>query len=202
MVEQVLEFAGAQSGRKNYELRPAELNQVIEDAVTACRLQLAEGGFEIEKKIAAHLPMVKADADALSRAIQNLLSNAMKYSGGSRWIGLSAEPVNTANGEEVRIKISDRGLGVAPSERERIFEPFYRGKETQAAQIRGNGLGLSLVKHIITAHGGRVSVESKIGEGSVFMLHLPILTAAENSVETAADYDVQSRFNTSQRSGD
>jgi signal transduction histidine kinase len=202
MVEQVLEFAGAQSGRKNYELRPTDLTQVIEDAITACRMQLAEGGFEIERKIAAHLPMVKADAAALSRAIQNLLSNAMKYNGESRWIGLSAEPVKTANGAEVQIGVSDRGFGVAPSEHDRIFEPFYRGKEAQAAQIRGNGLGLSLVKHIIAAHGGRVSVESKVGQGSVFILHLPILTAAESSVETAAEYDVQTRFNSSQRSGD
>ena len=203
MVEQVLEFAGAQSGRKNYELRPTELNQVIEDAVMACRLQLAEGGFEIERKIAAHLPMVKADADALSRAIQNLLSNAMKYSGGSRWIGLSAEPAKTAGGEEVQIRISDRGLGIATSEQERVFEPFYRGKEAQTVQIRGNGLGLSLVKHIIAAHGGRVSVESKIGQGSVFILYLPVLNAAERLGGTTAEPHVQTPFNTSQRrSGD
>jgi len=189
MVEQVLEFAGAQSGRKNYELRTTELTQVIEDAITACHLQLAEGDFEIERKIAAHLPTVKADAAALSRAIQNLLSNAMKYSGDSRWIGLSAELVKTAAGEEVQIRVSDRGLGIAPSEQERVFEPFYRGKEAQAAQIRGNGLGLSLVKHIVAAHGGRVSVESKVGQGSVFILHLPILTAVERPVETTAEYE-------------
>ncbi|MGH9754944.1 MAG: sensor histidine kinase [Blastocatellia bacterium] len=203
MVEQVLEFAGAQSGRKNYELRPTDLNRIVEDAITACRLQLAEGGFEIERKITAHLPVVKADAAALGRAIQNLLGNAMKYSGDSRWIGLSAESVKTADGEEVQIIVSDRGLGVAPSEQERIFDPFYRGKAAQAARIRGNGLGLSLVKHIIAAHGGRVSVESKIGQGSVFILHLPILTAAERPVETLAEYDVHTRFNTGQpRSGD
>ena len=193
MVEQVLEFAGAQSGRKSYELRPADLQQVIEDAITAWRLQPAEGDFEIERKIAAHLPSVKADAAALSRAIQNLLSNATKYSGGSRRIGLSAESVKTANGEEVQIKVSDRGLGVAPSEQARIFEPFYRGKEAQAAQIHGNGLGLSLVKHIVTAHGGRVSVESKVGQGSVFTLHLPVVAGAERPVETMAEYDVQAR---------
>ncbi|HZF41592.1 MAG TPA: HAMP domain-containing sensor histidine kinase, partial [Blastocatellia bacterium] len=174
MVEQVLEFAGAQSGRKSYELRPTELKQVVEDAITACHMQLAEGDFEIERKIAAHLPMVKADAVSLGRAIQNLLSNATKYSGASRWIGLSAESVKTANGEEVQIRVSDRGLGVAPSEHERIFEPFYRGKEAQTAQVRGNGLGLSLVKHIVAAHGGRVSVDSKVGQGSIFILHLPI----------------------------
>jgi signal transduction histidine kinase len=174
MVEQVLEFAGAQSGRKPYELRPTVLNQVIEDAITACHMQLAENDFEIEKKIAPYLPSVKADAGALGRAIQNLLGNATKYSGDSRWIGLSAESVKTANGEEVQIKISDRGLGVPPFEQERIFEPFYRGKDAQSAQIHGNGLGLSLVKHIVAAHGGRVSVESKIGQGSVFILHLPV----------------------------
>jgi signal transduction histidine kinase len=198
MVEQVLEFAGAQSGRKNYELRTTELTQVIEDAITACHLQLAEGDFEIERKIAPNLSTVKADAPALSRAIQNLLSNAMKYSGDSRWIGLSAEPVKMIDGEEVQIRVSDRGLGIAPSEQERVFEPFYRGKEAQAAQIRGNGLGLSLVKHILAAHGGRVSVESKGGQGSVFILHLPILTAAERSVEAVAESGVQTRFNTSQ----
>jgi signal transduction histidine kinase len=203
MVEQVLEFAGAQSGRKNYELRATDLSQVIEDAITACHLQLTEGGFEIERRIAAHLPMVKADAAALSRAIQNLLSNAVKYGGDSRWIGLNADSVKTANGEEVQIKVSDRGLGIAPSEQERVFEPFYRGKDAQAAQIRGNGLGLSLVKHIVAAHSGRVSVESKVGQGSAFILHLPVLSASERPAETTAEYGVQSRFNTSQpRSGD
>ncbi len=174
MVEQVLEFAGAQSGRKNYEMRPADLRLIIEDAVAACHLQLNEGGFEIEKKIAPDLREIEADAPALSRAIQNLLSNAMKYSGDSRWIGLEAGSVKTAGGEEIQIKVSDRGLGVAPSEQERVFDPFYRGKEAQAAQIRGAGLGLSLVKHIVAAHGGRVSVESRVGQGSVFVLHLPI----------------------------
>ncbi|MCG3160526.1 MAG: Adaptive-response sensory-kinase SasA [Acidobacteria bacterium] len=173
MVEQVLEFAGAQSGRKTYEMKPTDLSQIIEDAITACHLQLVEGGFEIERKIAANLPMVKADAAALSRAIQNLLSNAMKYSGDSRWIGLSAEVIETANGEQVQIEVSDRGLGVAPSEIGRIFEPFYRGKEAAAAQIHGNGLGLSLVKHIVEAHGGRVNVKSGLGQGSHFAVVLP-----------------------------
>ncbi|HMB26936.1 MAG TPA: sensor histidine kinase, partial [Blastocatellia bacterium] len=114
--------------------------------------------------------------------------------GDSRWIGLSAESVETPAGDEVQIRVSDRGLGVASSEQERIFEPFYRGKEVAAAQIRGNGLGLSLVKHIIAAHGGRVSVESNVGQGSVFILHLPILTAAETTAESTAEYVIQTRF--------
>src|SRR5262245_24747559 len=198
MVEQVLEFAGAQSGRKNYELRTTDLNQVIEDAITARRMQLAEGGFEIERNNAAHLPAVKADAAALSRAIQNLLSNAMKYGGDSRWIGLCAESVKTSGGEEVQIRVSDRGLGITPSEQERVFEPFYRGKEAQAAQIQGAGLGLSLVKHIIAAHGGSVSVESKVGQGSQFTLRLPVPTVVEGSAmnKGESEYGAKSQFKT------
>ncbi|MFN0112880.1 MAG: sensor histidine kinase [Blastocatellia bacterium] len=182
MVEQILEFAGAQSGRKTYELRPTDLGRVIEDAFAACHLQLVEGGFELEKNIPADLPMVNADAAALSRAIQNLLNNAMKYSGDSRWIGLIVEWEKLSTSPEVRIKVSDRGLGIAASELPHIFEPFYRGKEIVASQIHGNGLGLSLVKHIVDEHGGRVGVESNAGQGSVFILILrptnePELTA-------------------------
>jgi signal transduction histidine kinase len=180
MVEQVLEFAGAQSGRKTYDLRATELNRVIEDAISACHLQLVEGGFEIETNVAGNLPVVKADAAALSRAIQNLLSNAMKYSGDSHWIGLSAKSAKTAYGEEVVIEVADRGLGIAPSELDRIFEPFYRGKDVTSAQIHGNGLGLGLVKQIVEAHGGYVSVESKVGQGSAFTLRLPALVVVES----------------------
>ena len=176
MVEQVLEFAGAQSGRKTYELRPTDLSQVIEDAIAACHLQLLEGGYELDKTIPAELPVVNADAAALSRAIQNLLSNAMKYSGDSRRIGLSVEWDNFSNCPEVRIKVSDRGLGIAPSELPHIFEPFYRGKEIVASQIHGNGLGLSLVKHIVESHQGRVAVESNVGQGAQFTLTLPLAT--------------------------
>lgn len=183
MVEQVLEFAGAQSGRKTYELRPTELHRVIEDALAACHLQLIDGEFEIEKHLPADLPLVKADASALSRAVQNLLSNAMKYSGDNRWIGLKVQTLKSERGGEIQIQVSDRGLGIPPSELPHIFEPFYRGKEVVAGQIHGNGLGLSLVKHIVEAHGGQVSVESKIGQGSVFTLRLPVITAEEFSAE-------------------
>lgn len=187
MVEQVLEFAGAQSGRKTYELRPTEPSRVIEDVIAACHLQLEEGGFKLEKNLASDLPLVNADAAALSRAIQNLLLNAMKYSGDNRWIGLSAESVMTDRGNEVRIKVSDQGIGIASSELPHIFEPFYRGKEVVASQIHGNGLGLSLVKHIVEAHSGKVSVESKAKQGSEFTLQLPTGPGVELKAERSQE---------------
>jgi two-component system sensor histidine kinase SenX3 len=178
MVEQVLEFAGAQSGKKTYELRPLAPEQVVRDAVTALHLPMEEHGFTLEQKLPPDLPLIQADAAALSRALQNLLSNAMKYSGESRWLGLQASVAKLPNGVELRLAVLDRGLGIPAAELPQIFDPFYRGKEVTAAQIHGNGLGLSLVKHIVEAHGGRVSVESKSGQGSTFTVHLPVVREA------------------------
>ena len=177
MIEQALEFAGIQSGRKAYALRPADALEVIESALAACAPLIEEGDFTVEKQLAAKLPPVAADAAALSRAVQNLLNNAMKYGGEPRWIRVTAK----AAADEVQVTVEDRGLGINASDLPHIFEPFYRGAEVTAAQIHGNGLGLSLVKHIVEAHGGRVRVQTAAGRGSAFTLILPaLMQGAEN----------------------
>jgi two-component system, OmpR family, phosphate regulon sensor histidine kinase PhoR len=103
---------------------------------------------------------------------------------------VSARVVKHVTGEELQLAVTDRGLGIPPEELAHIFDPFYRGKEVTAAQIHGNGLGLSLVKHIVEAHGGRITVESKVGEGSTFTLHLPVLREATSSTAImASEYE-------------
>jgi two-component system sensor histidine kinase SenX3 len=179
MVEQVLEFAGIQSGRRAYNISSVDVASVIDRALLALEPALANDHFQIEKKIASYLPPVMADSSALSRAIQNLVDNAMKYSGDSRWIGVSARTEVLDGKFEVQIGVSDKGMGIAPADLPRVFEPFHRGQATVAAQIHGNGLGLSLVKHILEAHGGRVDVRSVEGEGSSFTLHLPAAVQTE-----------------------
>ncbi len=178
MVEQMLEFAGVQSGKQQYALQPTNVNEILAGVLTSSQPLFTEGNFHLEKDIAVPLPSVLADAPALARALHNLLNNAMKYGGESRWIGVQAQAVTNGNGKKVQVTISDRGPGISAADSAHIFEPFYRGSEVRAAQIHGNGLGLSLVKNIIEAHHGQITVESKNGAGSAFIISLP--TISEN----------------------
>jgi two-component system phosphate regulon sensor histidine kinase PhoR len=113
---------------------------------------------------------VIVDRDAIQQAILNLLTNAMKYSGAHREIGLR---LCAENGTAL-IQVSDRGIGIAEDEQSRIFEKFYRAPIPENREISGTGLGLSLVAHVAEAHGGRVQVKSRPGEGSTFSILLPL----------------------------
>jgi signal transduction histidine kinase len=172
MVEQALEFAGERADHQPYDLRPAEIRDLIERALLDCQIKIAEDDFQIEQDIAPDLPLVMADPQALRRAIQNLISNAIKYSGERRWIKISARALPSRRGPEVRISVQDHGIGIAPADMPHIFEPFYRSRAVITTDIHGTGLGLNLVKKIAEAHGGRVSVESVVGQGSTFTLHI------------------------------
>ncbi|HEX3101668.1 MAG TPA: ATP-binding protein, partial [Pyrinomonadaceae bacterium] len=120
-------------------------------------------------KIADSLPPISGDKNALSHAVQNLIVNSVKYSNGNAWLRLSAEN----GGGNVKISVEDHGIGISKSDLRQIFEPFFRSKAVVDAQIHGNGLGLSLVKQTIEAHGGRVSAQSDVGKGSKFTIELP-----------------------------
>ena len=181
MVEQVLAFAGAQRGRRLLELRPMDIAALLDKTLAAWQAA-QETPTRVEQRVPPRLPAVLADEPSLQRALQNLLSNALKYGGDAAWIGVAARVTPGARGEEVQIEVVDRGLGIEPSELPHIFEPFYRGREARAAQIHGNGLGLSLVKDIVEAHGGRVTVASERGRGSTFTLHLPAIANGNKAV--------------------
>jgi signal transduction histidine kinase len=173
MVEQVLNFAGIHSARKLYDFQPLDPISLVERALTVCIPSISPDGFQIEKEIAAPVPPILGDNMALGVCLENLLRNAMQYSGDSRWIGVKVAALREGQQEYVAITVSDKGIGIDPKDIPHIFTPFYRGSTVIKAQIRGTGLGLSLVKHIVEGHGGRIDLVSKPGQGSAFTLLLP-----------------------------
>ncbi len=173
MVEQVLAFAGAQSGRFVEPTEQVQVAEVIRSAVAACAPELSEAGMVLEQKIAEDLPLVLADPVALRHCLMNLLSNSSKYARDGKWVGIEAEVTRSAK-PSVKIRVEDRGPGIHPDDLAHIFDPFYRGKHASAATVRGAGLGLSLVRRIAEAHGGSVEASSAPGHGACFTLSLPV----------------------------
>ncbi|MPY87336.1 MAG: hypothetical protein GEU99_05395 [Luteitalea sp.] len=177
MVEQVMEFAGIATGRRQLDLRPVAVPAVIDDALAACQPLAREQGCRITVELPSGLPTVIADAAALSRSVQNLLSNAIKYGGSGGSVGLTAE-IGNHGGPEVRVNVLDYGPGIAAQDLPHIFEPFYRGRDVQNGHVHGSGLGLSLVARIMAQHRGRVTVRSAPDHGTTFTLHIPAADSA------------------------
>jgi signal transduction histidine kinase len=175
LVEQVLRFASAGAGRVIQEPTRAAVGQIIEDSLEASRAMLQSTQCTVDTEIAPDLPEVMADQLALKHALQNLLTNAVKY--GARegcWVGVKA----LRAGDAVEIRVADRGPGIPEDEQKRIFDAFFRGKRANQEQIHGAGLGLNLVKKIVEAHGGTIRVESKPDEGAQFIVRLPAAPAS------------------------
>jgi len=175
-VERVLQLAGIAAGRAAASPTLVSGHQLINDAIASVRHEADSAGVTIERRIPDALPSVQGDAMALRSALQNLMGNAVKYAGESRWVRIGAE----AAGRTLCISVQDRGLGIDALDRKHIFEPFYRGREAQSRQIQGSGLGLHLVRRIIEAHGGTVSVQSEPGQGSTFTVTLPVAPTIES----------------------
>jgi len=174
LVDNILDFARLEAGRATFSLETVDLLHIVRETVDSFRPRLEHLGFGLDLDLPESLPPVRGDAIGLSHCVLNLLDNALKYSRTRRELRVAAE----ARGDAVAVSVTDYGIGIDPEDQKRIFEKFVRLETGLVHSVKGAGLGLSLVHQIIRAHGGRVEVVSRPGEGSTFTLVLP---RAENA---------------------
>jgi len=169
MIENVLDWARIEQGRKQYHLERTPAREVVDAAVAAFRAQRVGAVMDFAVEAPEVLPDVDVDRDALAGALLNLLQNAFKYTGTDKKIRLRA--VN--DGGDVTLEVEDNGRGIARREHRRIFERFYRVDDLLTRATEGSGLGLAIAQRTVAAHHGRISVDSTVGKGSTFRIHLP-----------------------------
>lgn len=177
MADQTLALAGAgRAGAGNHG--PVDLRALAEQSIREVTDEVASFGCKIELSCDENLPAVNGNPDSLRRVVQNLIVNAAKHGGKGQWIGIHLSKGAFAKGRSaaVSIAVSDRGHGIPSGELERIFEPFFRGAEAVNRQVRGSGLGLSVVRALVKEHGGEVHVSSHLGQGTTFEVRLPALS--------------------------
>jgi signal transduction histidine kinase len=181
LINNILDFSRIEAGRKEYEFKETDLADLVRSTLDSYRFQIEQNGFAFEENISCDLPPVTVDREAIARSLLNLVNNALKYSKEQKYIGVR---VYRTNGS-VNLEVQDHGIGIPPNEQEKIFEKFYRCGDPLVHNIKGSGLGLSLVRHIARAHGGEVLVESTPEKGSKFTIALP-LDPALRTAEAAA----------------
>lgn len=172
IVDQILSFANSEAGRVIGPKQEVSVPDLIRQAVAAAQPAIDASGCVVDTVVDPSLPPIQGDLAMLTNALHNLLGNAAKYARSGGWIGVRA----SSRGGTVEIRVADRGDGIPPEETRQIFEPFYRGGMALREQIHGTGLGLSLARKIVEAHGGSLAVESKPGVGAEFVLRLPLVS--------------------------
>lgn len=168
MIERILGWARMEAGRRVYSLETLPVQTLIDRTLQAFQPQRLQTPLELTVQVESDLPVIRVDAEAIEEALLNLLNNAVKYSGEKKHITLRA----SMQRGYIVLEVQDNGIGIGPSDRKRIFEKFYRADVLLSRKTEGSGLGLTIVKHIMDAHEGKIQVESELGVGSRFSLLL------------------------------
>ncbi|PYX86283.1 MAG: sensor histidine kinase [Acidobacteria bacterium] len=179
LINNILDFSRIEAGRKEYEFRETDLKELVCNTLETYRYQIEQHGFTFEENIEP-VPPLSVDREAMARSLVNLVNNALKYSQDQKYIGVNLYRANGA----VKLEVIDHGIGIPAQEQGKIFEKFYRVGDPLVHNTKGSGLGLSLVRHIVQAHGGEVAVDSVPGRGSKFTIVLPV-QAKENGSKAA-----------------
>ena len=179
LINNILDFSRIEAGRKEYDFRETDMSELVHNTLDSYRYQLEQSGFQFQEKI-DEVPSMRVDREAMARSLLNLVNNALKYSQDRKYIGVNLYRDNGS----VKLEVVDQGIGIPHQEQQKIFEKFYRVGDPLVHNTKGSGLGLSLVRHIVQAHGGEVSVDSAPGQGSKFTIVLPV-KAPQNTASNA-----------------
>lgn len=176
LINNVLDFSKIEKNKKEYHFEPTDLSIVVQSAVSSMEYWMNEQGFKIESEIKPNVK-TKADGDAIEQSVLNLLSNAMKYSFERKEINLRLWTEN----QSIYIQVEDKGIGIPESKQNRIFNKYYRAHVGHDQDKGGAGLGLTVLKHIVDAHQGKIELESRVNQGSTFTIILPVISNLVNS---------------------
>jgi signal transduction histidine kinase len=180
LINNLLDFSKIEAGLRKYQLEPTDLASVVRRVVDSLDSQFRHNQFSVSMRAPKTPIAVKLDAEAAEQALENLLSNAMKYSPEHREIIVEVDRTDRYG----LVRVRDRGIGIAPRQQRRIFQKFYRVQTDAGTGPQGTGLGLAIVDHVMRAHGGFVLVDSEPGRGSTFTLHFPLYPGDINVDET------------------
>jgi len=173
LINNILDFSKIESGAKRYELEPTDLDEIVRESIQTWAVGLKHRGVQLRyEPPAAAISEVVADGEAIRQALANLVDNAVKYSGDGKEIVVSLR----RDQDRLDLSVRDVGIGISRSEQQKIFERFHRVGTGLVHDVKGSGLGLSIVQHIVLAHGGEILVDSEPGRGSTFSIRLPLVT--------------------------
>jgi signal transduction histidine kinase len=174
LINNILDFSRIESGKREYSFRETDVADLVRSTLESYRYEIEQSGFQFEQKIDNNLPQLQVDREAIARSLLNLVNNAVKYSATEKYLAVNLY----RQGYGINLEVVDHGIGIADKEQPKIFDKFYRVCDPLVHNTKGSGLGLSLVRHIVQAHGGEVAVESAPGQGSKFIITLPVQNSA------------------------
>jgi signal transduction histidine kinase len=184
LINNILDFSKIESGAKTYEFEPSQIESIVGEAARTLEVSLKQKGFRLVYDPPDDpLPPVEIDPDAITQAVSNLVDNAVKYSAGPTEVRMR---LGRENGNAL-ISVEDHGIGIPRDEQAKIFDRFHRVSTGLVHNVKGSGLGLSIVNHIAVAHGGSVTVESEPGHGSTFTIHLPFCAELSDDTDEMAE---------------
>ncbi len=178
LIDNVLDFARIERGKASYDFAEGRLDDVVERALDVCRYRVEKEKMRLRTAIEPNLPPIRMDENAMTLVLLNLIDNAVKYAAEGKEVDVALS--RTPGG--VTLSVRDHGPGISIDEQERIFERFYRARNARERNVRGSGIGLALAKHIVEAHGGRVTVSSVPGQGATFTVVVPAAPTAAAAI--------------------